>query len=188
MYVPRLMHRFVLAAALLVGLGAAQAAENTLPDDAQLIASAMRAAPAHVARAATIVVLDANGKMRTLHIGSNGFTCMPDNPATPGPDPMCMDNAALAWVMAWMAHKLPPQCKLGLVYMLEGGMDPSNTDPFAAKPEKGGHWIKTGPHIMLVGAHDTFYADYPQHEDPDTGVPYVMWADTPYQHLMTPVQ
>ena len=32
--------------------------------------------------------------MRTLRKGSNGFTCMPDNPVTPGPDPMCMDANA----------------------------------------------------------------------------------------------
>ena len=32
---------------------------------------------------------------RTLREGSNGFTCMPDNPTTPGPDPMCMDAAAM---------------------------------------------------------------------------------------------
>jgi len=178
--------------ALLVGLlmlsGAAQAADKNAPSDAALIKSTMRAAPAHVSKNATIVVANADGTMRTLREGTNGFTCMPDSPATPGPDPMCMDKNALAWAQAWMAHQPPPTGKLGLMYMLEGGTDASNTDPFATKPDTANHWIKTGPHIMLVGADPAFYADYPKGAAPDTGAPYVMWADTPYEHLMAPIQ
>jgi hypothetical protein len=41
---------------------------------------------------------------------------------------------------------------------------------------------------MIVGADDSFYATYPKNTDPDTKVPYVMWAGTPYQHLMAPVK
>ena len=33
-----------------------------------------------------------------------------------------------------------------------------------------------------------FYDSYPHGADPDTSVPYVMWAGTPYQHLMAPVK
>jgi hypothetical protein len=29
---------------------------------------------------------------------------------------------------------------------------------------------------------------YPKSADPDTSNPYVMWAGTPYQHLMIPVK
>ncbi|WP_228283942.1 hypothetical protein [Acinetobacter terrestris] len=53
----------------------------------------MSAAPKKVGSAATIMAIGADGKMRTLRQGTNGFTCMPDNPTTPGPDPMCMDKA-----------------------------------------------------------------------------------------------
>lgn len=53
--------------------------------DQKLIQSAMRAAPKKVGSAATIVAMGADGQMRTLREGTNGFTCMPDNPATPGP-------------------------------------------------------------------------------------------------------
>ena len=45
--------------------------------------------------------MGADGQMRALREGTNGFTCMPDNPATPGPDLMCMDKAALEWAGAW---------------------------------------------------------------------------------------
>jgi hypothetical protein len=50
------------------------------------------------------------------------------------------------------------------------------------------HWVKTGPHVMIVGADTVFYDMYPKSATPDTSVPYVMWAGTPYQHLMIPVK
>jgi hypothetical protein len=53
--------------------------------DKKMIASAMQAAPRKVGAGATIIAMNADGKMRTLREGNNGFTCMPDNPATPGP-------------------------------------------------------------------------------------------------------
>lgn len=155
--------------------------------DKKMIQSAMRAAPKKVGANATIVAMGADGKMRTLREGTNGFTCMPDNPATPGPDPMCMDKAAMEWTVAWIEHKTPTGGKIGFMYMLSGGTDASNTDPYAMKPSAGNYWIKTGPHVMIVGADASFYDMYPKSADPDTSVPYVMWAGTPYQHLMIPI-
>nr|WP_199045864.1 hypothetical protein [Dyella sp. ASV24] len=166
----------------------ATAADKGTPSDQELIASAMRAAPPGVAKDATIVAVDAQGKMRTLRQGKNGFTCLPDNPATPGPDPMCMDKNAWEWVTAYMGHKPPPKGKVGLMYMLEGGTDASNTDPYASGPTTGNHWIRTGAHVMVVGADPAFYDNYPKNVDPDTSAPYVMWAGTPYEHLMAPVK
>ena len=69
---------------------------------------------------------------------------------------------------------------------LAGGTDASNTDPYATKPDK--NWVKTGPHVMIVGADPIFYDQYPKDAQPDTTVPYVMWPGTPYQHLMIPVK
>lgn len=158
------------------------------PSDADLVKSAMSAAPASVGKHASIATMEADGTMRTLRTGSNGFTCMPDNPATPGPDPMCMDKNAMDWVHAWVSHKPPTVGKIGFMYMLEGGTDASNTDPYAKQPTAANHWVKTGPHVMLVGADPSFYANYPKSADPDTSVPYVMWAGTDYQHLMAPVK
>lgn len=158
------------------------------PSDAEIIKSAMAAAPAKVSQNATIVAMDAGGKMRTLRKGTNGFTCMGDNPQTPGPDPMCMDKNAMDWVHAWIAHETPAAGKLGFMYMLAGGTDASNTDPYATAPSSGNNWIETGPHVMIVGADANFYDLYPKAADPDTAVPYVMWPGTPYQHLMIPVK
>ena len=177
-----------LAAAGLAGADEAKSAAAKPADDAKLIASAMSAAPPAVGRHATIVAIGADGTMRTLRTGTNGFTCMPDNPETPGPDPMCGDAASMAWIHALVDHKPPPAGKIGLMYMLAGGSDASNTDPYAAKPTASNHWIKTGAHVMIVGADASFYDAYPKGADPDTKVPYVMWAGTPYQHLMVPIK
>jgi hypothetical protein len=146
----------------------------------------MAAAPASIAQDAAIVTMDAAGKMTTLRAGTNGFTCMPDNPATPGPDPMCMDKNAMEWTAAWVGKKTPPAEQPGVMYMLAGGTDASNTDPYATEPTKGGDWIKTGPHLMIVGSAKAL-AGYPSGELPDTAAPYVMWAGTPFAHLMIPV-
>jgi hypothetical protein len=150
------------------------------------IESALSAAPAGVARAATVVVAAADGSMRKLKQGTNGFTCMPDNPATPGTDPMCMDANAMEWTGALISRKTPAAEKVGLMYMLRGGSDASNTDPYARRPAEGGEWVDTGPHIMIVGSQ-SILAGYPSGAKPDTKSPYVMWAGTPYAHLMVPV-
>ena len=170
------------------GAAPAKAAPKAAPTDAQMIASAMPAAPAKIASGAAIMAMEANGTMRMLRKGTNGFTCMPDNPATPGPDPMCMDKNSMDWVHAWVAHQAPAAGKVGFMYMLAGGTDASNTDPYATSPAPNNHWVKTGPHVMVVGADASFYDNYPKNADPDTSVPYVMWAGTPYQHLMAPVK
>jgi hypothetical protein len=157
-------------------------------DDASMIKSAMTAAPSSLAKNATVIAMGADHKARTLRKGTNGWTCMPDSPETPGPDPMCWDRNADSWVQAWMSHQNPTPGKTGLMYMLEGGTDASNTDPYAKQPTAGNHWVKTGPHLMIVGADKSFYDNYPKSADPDTSAPYVMWAGTPYEHLMAPVK
>ena len=150
------------------------------------VASAESAAPAAIAHDASIVTADAKGNMTTLRQGKNGWTCMPDSPATPGVDPMCFDQNAAKWVQAWVGHKAPPPNIVGLMYMLEGGSDASNTDPYATKPTADNNWVTTGPHLMIVGSKDIL-AGHPAGAKPDTSVPYVMWAGTPYAHLMVPV-
>jgi hypothetical protein len=184
-----LFHRSLLLALGVAAVPSVNATgDRSAASDDALIASALSAAPASVGQHATIVVMEAGGTMRTLRAGTNGFTCMPDNPATPGPDPMCMDKNALDWAMAWVEHRAPPAGRVGFMYMLAGGTDASNTDPYAERPAAGNHWIETGPHVMVVGADAGFYDTYPKSADPDTSQPYVMWTGTPYQHLMAPVK
>jgi hypothetical protein len=151
------------------------------------VASAESAGPAAIAHNASIVTMGANGAMNVVRKGTNGWTCVPDAPATPGPDPMCFDSNAGKWVDAWIHHKPPPAGSTGVMYMLEGGTDASNTDPYATKPTAENAWISTGPHIMIVGSKEIL-AGYPSGAKPNTAAPYVMWAGTPYAHLMVPVK
>ena len=170
------------------GHGAAPGAQQQRPmSDQDVIASAMSAAPRTVAEGATIVVMDANNSTRTLRQGTNGWTCMPDSPASPGQDPMCLDQNAMEWAGAWIGRRPPPD-KIGFVFMLAGGSDASNTDPYAASPSPGGRWVDTGPHVMIVGPAVARMAGYPRGVQPDTTQPYVMWAGTPYEHLMIPIR
>jgi hypothetical protein len=164
--------------------GADQAANQSAASDP--VTSAMSAAPASVSADATIIQAAADGTMTTLRKGTNAWTCMPDNPQTPGHDPMCMDANALKWAQAWMGHKDPPAGAVGLMYMLEGGSDASNTDPWGTQPAAGHEWVDTGPHVMVVGSKEIL-SGYPSGDKPDTKSPYVMFAGTPYAHLMIPV-
>src|SRR5919112_1860273 len=107
---------------------------NATGNDAKAAAAAESAAPASISGGATIVQAAADGSMKELRKGTNGWTCMPDSPATPGPDPMCFDANAAKWADAWIHHKPPPGGTVGVMYMLEGGTDASNTDPYATKP------------------------------------------------------
>lgn len=179
-----------------VGCDSQPAAVNTVDKDATVnaaaadhsdpIKSAMSAAPESISGGATIAQAAADGSMTTLREGKNGWTCMPDNPATPGPDPMCMDANASEWAMAWIGKKDPPANTVGVMYMLAGGTDASNTDPFAQEPTEENAWIETGPHLMVVGSQEVLKG-HPAGAKPDTKAPYVMWAGTPYAHLMIPV-
>jgi hypothetical protein len=156
--------------------------------DAELIASAMSAAPLSVAKDATIVAVGSDGKLRTLRQGQGAFTCVPDDPNTPGIDPMCLDRNGFEWLKALLAHEKPPEGKVWLAYMLKGGSDASNDDPFASEPTAGKKWVQTGPHVMIGGPGITKMLDsYPTTAD-DTRKPYVMFGGTPYEHIMMPVQ
>ena len=62
-------------------------------------------------------------------------------------------------------QKEPPKSKVGFMYMLAGGTDASNTDPYAQKPEPNNNWVETGPHVMIVGAKGLVDA-YPRNAKP----------------------
>jgi hypothetical protein len=156
--------------------------------DQALLVNALSAAPKAVAKDASVVAIEANGSMRTLREGKNGFTCMPDTPTTPGDDPMCLDKNGMEWAHAWMTKQQPPAGKIGFGYMLAGGSDASNTDPHATAPKQGGKWVDTGPHVMIFNAGAAMEGYPTQQDNPDTKQPYIMWGGTPYAHIMIPVR
>ena len=152
-----------------------------------MIKSAEAAAPAAVSSGAAIYAMDDRGAMRTLREGTNGYWCMPDDPVSPGIDPMCGDANAMEWLMAYGREKGAAGGQDRLLYMLAGGSDASNTDPFAWSPRPAMNGCRRRPHVMIVNAPEMMQG-YPVDAKPDTTKPYVMYADTPYAHLMIPVE
>lgn len=152
------------------------------------IQDAMSAAPAAVAANATIMDWPATptGQPTQLRAGSNGWTCFPDVPGTPHDDPMCLDQQWMTWADGWMKHQTPRVTAPGLAYMLKGGADASNTDPFAQQPDSGQDWVHSGPHVMVIVPDPKTLKG--MSTDPENGGPWVMFANTPYAHVMTPVK
>ena len=87
--------------------------------DEELIKLSLSAAPEAIAKDATVVAMDHDGKMRTLRQGTGHWTCMPGHADPANPDPMCGDQNAMEWGMAWMNHQEPPANKVGFRYMLQ---------------------------------------------------------------------
>jgi hypothetical protein len=191
-----LRKRTVNAALLLVvaigavGFGLTRSAPVASQDDADVaakIANAMNAAPSAISANATILdnALDDAGAFVVLREGSNDWSCFPDFPASPGNDPQCLDQTWLAWLYAFVAGDEPKVTVPGLAYMLQGGSDPSNTDPLATEPAAGEEWVSSLPHVMLLlpGELDQSVFSTDHH----AGGPFIMWAGTPYEHIMLPV-
>jgi hypothetical protein len=151
-------------------------------DDEATIESAMSAGPASIAENATIMDVDGETVLRE---GTNGWTCFPDQNASPASDPMCLDETWMGWLQALVAGEEPNTQVVGLAYMLAGGSDASNVDPYATGPEAGNEWITTPAHVMVIMPGDIDQTVFTT--DPLSGEPWIMWAGTPYEHVMVPV-
>ena len=175
--------RVPLLALTMIALATAAYAEQPKMSDQEYVTKAMMAAPEAIAKEAAIVAMEKDGTMRSLQKGTNGFTCM----VLPDGTPMCTDAGGMEWMHALMSHAAAPN-KIGFMYMLNGDSGASNTDPYATGPKPDNHWVKTGPHVMILGPEAKTMAGYPRSADADPTKPYVMWPDTPYEHLMIPVK
>lgn len=160
----------------------------TAGTDEWKIQNAMSAAPYAISKDASVLDWPAKeGEVfRELRKGTNTWTCIPDFPVSPGNDPICVDAMAMQWFNAYMSQKTPKIAQAGIGYMLQGSSDPSNTDPFATEPKPGESWMSAPPHIMIFPSSKLDAKTYGT--DPMSGKPWVMWAGTPYEHLMVPVQ
>ena len=161
-------------------IAAAAHSRQKQASDSDYVSQALSAAPEAVAKGAAVVRAEANGTMRTLRPGNNGFTCM-----IVGMDKMCNDHNSMEFIDALVKH-LPPPDKVGISYMLAGDEGASNTDPYATGKTADNHWLVTGPHIMVFGPPSKSLG-YTQAKDPDPNKPYMMWAGTPYEHAMIPI-
>lgn len=146
------------------------------------IARAMAAAPTSVSQHATIV--DSDGTI--LQKGSNGWTCMPDT--MPGDKaPMCNDAQWMKMMKAVANKGEFTATGIGISYMLKGdiGSGVSNSTPYHPDHKNADDYTETGPHMMIIVPKAMLEG---LSRDPKSGGPYVMWGDTPYAHIMVPVE
>jgi hypothetical protein len=176
----------VAAAVILVVTPASTRAQTPEEADAK-ITGAVSAGPPAITADATVMdwATEEGGEMTELRSGTNGWICLPDMPQTPGYDPHCVDSTFLDFMKAWSNREKPEGDTIGIGYMMQGGSEASNTDPFATEPAPGADWMRTPPHIMVTVPDAAALEGLPT--DPETGGPWVMWAGTPYAHIMIPV-
>lgn len=154
------------------------------------IASAVAAAPASIARNATVKDWPGkDGKMAVLREGSNGWVCLPANPPTryKKNDALCMDPQWQEWLASVFENRAPKITQVGYAYMLTADEWGSNTDPMGAKePTADNQWHKQGPHLMIVYPDAKMLEGIPSR--PSTMGPYTMMAGTHHAHVMWPVK
>ena len=153
------------------------------------------AAPSFIASGCK--VMEADGTV--LREGTNDWTAMPGNPrGMSDPEngwkdpheamPMVMDAQAMKWAMAFMSGKKPELDHDGWMYMLHGDMGEDNTKQLVFNKEDAaeGHWIESGPHIMLMPKDPSSLKGLTT--DFNSGGPYIMFEGTGYDHVMIPLE
>lgn len=159
------------------------AAPSVVAGQDDQIASATSAAPASVSRDATVV----DWEMNTLREGTNGWTCLPDNPGSPGTDPWCVNGPWIDFLHALMNREEPTYDQVGIAYMLMGDTPVSNTDPYATEKTTDEDWVDgLGAHLMVLVPDRSAYENIST--DPRNGGPWIMWPNTPYAHIMIPIE
>ena len=149
--------------------------------------NAMSAGPEAIAVGATIMdwPTESGSPPTVLRAGTNGWVCYPASPAVPVNDPKCLDQVARLWSQGVETGEASTLSTMGVGYMLAGGGTASVSDPSSREPSEGGEWRVEPGHATLhfpPGALDA--AGLP--ESPDVGGPWVMWASTPWAHVMVP--
>ena len=156
-------------------------AGNALADGQ--IESAMSAAPASVSANAKIIDWD----FKKLREGNNGWTCLPDRPDTPGNDPWCVNEPWLNFLNAYVKKEKPTYTEIGFAYMFMGDTPVSNSDPYATEPTGKEDWVTDlGPHLMMLIPNTDMLKNIST--DHLNGGPWIMWPNTPYAHIMIPIE
>jgi hypothetical protein len=142
---------------------------------------AMSAAPPAISAQATIM----QGDGTILKKGTNGWICLPD--VMPNDkNPICNDGTWMKMLQALTTKAPFEPDSIGISYMLKGdyGAGVSNSDPYHANHKGAKDYVETGPHMMII-VPKAMLKGLPT--DPSVGGPYVMWPDTPYAHIMIPI-
>ena len=145
------------------------------------IDEALSAAPPSIVSIAT--VRDWDGTI--LRIGSDEWVCFPRKPDREGLCPMCLDPTSQRWMSALLADETPSIETIGIGYRAAGDCAVSaddQIDEFTMSAEEGGNVSQL---IMILTPDHSVFEKIPS--DPDGSRPYVMWRDTPYAHVVAPL-
>ncbi len=162
----------------------AQAPKKSPPlPDAAYITLAQSAAPSHIAANAAVARIDARGVLTELRVGSNGFTCVVGVPGDPDA-PICMDRAATQWLRDAVTNQPKPTNTVpGIAYMARGGVHHETADgEILMKAGSNTKLHREPPHWMLFWPLDAATSGFTTKENPSGA--YIMFAGTPYAHLM----
>jgi hypothetical protein len=142
------------------------------------IARAMLSGPHEITEHATVAEMGADGNLIILRQGANDWVCFPGDENEIGNVPMCADPMGLQWMMdIWAKKPKPTNTAPGLIYMLCGATQHSNTDPL----DKTSPAIPIGPHWMIIWPYDAKRCGLPNTVR-DAGA-WVMFDGTPYAYL-----
>jgi len=145
------------------------------------IDQARSSAPPSVSAEATIID---NGKV--LVEGSNGWVCMPDTLPNDNA-PLCVDDVWMEMMQAMSKKEDFTANKIAFSYMLMGdqGAGVSNSNPHHHDHKNSDDYVETGPHLMIIVPKGMLTGIT---DDASKGGPFVMWGDTPYAHIMVPIE
>ncbi len=142
------------------------------------IRRARLAGPEVVTKDATVAEMAADGSLIILAKGTNEWVCTPGNENKIGAPPMCMNPMGMQWMMDAMQGKpRPTNTAPGIIYMLCGATQRSNTDP----ADRTSPAIPIGPHWMITWPFNAAANGLPTTVR-DRGA-WVMFAGTPYEYL-----
>lgn len=169
---------------VVIGIGISlvfAAKKPTTPEEWMKLAES--AAPPSIAKEATIMIPGEGGKLVEAKKGTNGFTCFPDIGDTPALDPICADDAVNQWITSMTNNEPKPANTVpGISYMAQGGQHWEKDGKILMKEEEGAKLVNEPAHWMVMWPFDEKLTGLPTLPNP-SGV-YIMFAGSPYAHLM----
>ncbi len=120
-----------------------------------------------------------------LRAGTNGWTCMPESEKADRRDPWCLYGPWDEFMAAHTAGSDPEHVTIGVAYMRAGDPHVTNIDPSRVRFKVPADWrAGVGDYLMArdpEGRSTEFYST-----DPSNGGAWLMWAGTPFEHVMIP--
>jgi hypothetical protein len=180
------LHRSYAVALLALPLAALQAqarpAGQSAATETEFIKAAEEGAPERISAQAAIARLEPNGGTTIVRPGTNGFTCtlMADETNSP----TCANAQGFKWLVAATAHKpAPPAGGGGVAYMAKGSTHYETPEgEIVMAPSAKTKSVREPPHWMLLTPLDPAATGIPTR--PNAGGAYIMFAGTPFAHLM----